>query len=111
MDDLVKLPGVGRKTANVLISEWFRRPAIPVDTHVQRVARRLGLTKETDPAKIEAALQEALPEKDWSFTATALIFHGRRVCFARKPQCDACALSADCTYFAALQGTGVRPSR
>ena len=111
MDELVELPGVGRKTANVLISTWFRRPAIPVDTHVQRVAGRLGLTTETDPVKIEAALQKVLAEKDWSFAATALIRHGRRVCFARNPQCATCALRSDCTYFAGLAATGARPSR
>ena len=111
MDELVKLPGVGRKTANVLISAWFRRPAIPVDTHVQRVSRRLGLTKETDPVKIESALQKLLPESEWSFAATALIFHGRRVCLARSPQCAVCTLSRDCAYFASLRPTGATSSR
>jgi endonuclease-3 len=98
MDDLVELPGVGRKTANVLLSVWFHQPAIPVDTHVQRLAGRLGLTKETDPVAIEMALQKVFPEADWSFAATALIWHGRRVCFARNPQCASCALRADCPY-------------
>jgi endonuclease-3 len=98
MDDLVKLPGVGRKTANVLLSVWFHKAAIPVDTHVVRLVSRLGLTKETDPVKIEFALQKLLPESDWSFSATALIWHGRRVCFARHPDCDACALRADCPF-------------
>jgi len=98
MDDLVKLPGVGRKTANVLLSVWFHKAAIPVDTHVVRLVSRLGLTKATDPVKIEFALQEILPEGDWSFVATALIWHGRRVCFARSPNCDACALLADCPF-------------
>jgi endonuclease-3 len=98
MDDLVKLPGVGRKTANVLLSVWFHRAAIPVDTHVVRLASRLGLTKETDPVKIEFALQKLLPESDWSFFGTALIWHGRRVCFARNPGCDACLLRADCPF-------------
>lgn len=98
MDDLVKLPGVGRKTANVLRSVWFHEPAIPVDTHVVRLVSRLGLTKETDPVKIEFALQKVLSESDWSFVATALIWHGRRVCFARNPNCDACALRADCPF-------------
>ena len=98
MDDLVKLPGVGRKTANVLMSVWFHKPAIPVDTHVVRLVSRLGLTKETDPVKIEFALQKILPESDWSFSATALIRHGRRVCFARNPNCDACTLRADCPF-------------
>jgi endonuclease-3 len=98
MDHLVKLPGVGRKTANVLLSVWFGRPAIPVDTHVQRLVGRLGLTKEIDPVKIEFALRKILPEKDWSVAATALIWHGRRVCFARNPNCEACALRADCPF-------------
>jgi len=98
MDELVKLPGVGRKTANVLLSVWFHKAAIPVDTHVVRLVARLGLTKETDPVKIEFALQLLLPESDWSFVATALIWHGRRVCFARSPNCDACSLLADCPF-------------
>jgi endonuclease-3 len=98
MDDLVKLPGVGRKTANVLLSVWFHRQAIPVDTHVQRLAGRLGLTKETDPVAIEIALQKVFLEADWSFAATALIWHGRRVCSARNPQCASCALRADCPF-------------
>ena len=98
MDDLVKLPGVGRKTANVVLSVWFGRPAIPVDTHVQRLAGRLGLTKATDPVAIEMALRKLLPEADWSFAATALILHGRRVCFARNPQCATCALRPDCPF-------------
>jgi endonuclease III len=98
MDELVELPGVGRKTANVLLGTWFRQPAIPVDTHVQRLAGRLALTSETDPVKIEVALQNVLAESDWSFAATALIWHGRRVCFARNPQCAACALSRHCPF-------------
>jgi len=98
MDDLVKLPGVGRKTANVLLSVWFHEPAIPVDTHVVRLVSRLGLTKETDPVGIEFALRKILPESEWSFVATALIWHGRRVCFARNPSCDACALRRDCPF-------------
>ena len=98
MEALVALPGVGRKTANVVLSVWFGRPAIPVDTHVQRLAGRLGLTNETDPVKIEFALQRRFAEADWSFVATALILHGRRVCFARKPACASCALSSDCPF-------------
>ena len=98
MDDLVKLPGVGRKTANVLLGTWFGVPAIPVDTHVQRLAGRLRLADETDPAKIEHALQVLLPGNQWSFASTALIWHGRRVCFARKPRCATCALAPDCPF-------------
>ncbi len=98
MDALVKLPGVGRKTANVILSVWFGQPAIPVDTHVVRLSGRLELTKETDPDKIEASLQKVFAEKDWSFASTALIWHGRRVCFARTPKCEACGLRRDCPY-------------
>lgn len=98
MEELVTLPGIGRKTANVLLCAWFRRPAVPVDTHVQRLAGRLGLTDETAPEKIEAAIQSLVPESDWSFTATALIWHGRRVCAARHPACDRCTLRPDCPY-------------
>jgi endonuclease-3 len=98
MEELLRLPGVGRKTANVVLSAWFGQPAIPVDTHVRRLVGRLKLTKATDPVKIELALQRLLPEEDWSFASTALIWHGRRICFARKPQCPACALRPDCPF-------------
>jgi len=98
MEDLVKLPGVGRKTANVLIGSWFDRPAIPVDTHVIRVSGRLGLTRSTDPVEIEQDLAAILPERDWTFTSSALIWHGRRVCYARNPECERCALLPDCPF-------------
>jgi endonuclease-3 len=98
MDELVKLPGVGRKTANVILGTWFHLPAIPVDTHVQRLAARMGLTGETDPVKIELALQRLLPEDQWSFASTALIWHGRRVCLARNPRCESCPLAPDCPF-------------
>ena len=98
MEELVELPGVGRKTANVILGTWFGKPAIPVDTHVTRLANRLGLTTETDAVKIERALQELLPEKDWTFASHALIWHGRRICKARKPACELCALNGDCPY-------------
>ena len=98
MEELVRLPGVGRKTANVVLSVWFGKPAIPVDTHVQRLVGRMQLSKETDPVKIELALQKILPEADWSFASTALIWHGRRICVARKPLCPVCALRADCPF-------------
>jgi endonuclease-3 len=98
MDELTKLPGVGRKTANVLLGAWFKEPAIAVDTHVQRVAGRLELTRSTDPVTIERDLQRLLPEKDWTFTSIALIWHGRRICQARKPKCPECALRSDCPF-------------
>ncbi len=104
MELLVKLPGVGRKTANVLLGTWFGVPGIAVDTHVKRLThRRLELTAETDPVKIELALQRLLPEKDWTFASHALIWHGRRVCNARKPDCAACGIRHEC-FFAIRQG-------
>ncbi len=98
MEDLVELPGVGRKTANVLLGTWWGRPAIPVDTHVTRLAARLGLSARTDPAGIERDLMLLLRESDWTFVSHALIQHGRKVCRARKPACDSCALRPDCPH-------------
>jgi len=98
MDALVKLPGVGRKTANVILGTWFGQPAIPVDTHVTRLSGRLGLTDERDPVKIETALQKLLPRKDWTFTSHALILHGRAVCRARRPACEECMLRPSCGF-------------
>ncbi len=98
MEELVELPGVGRKTANVMLGTWFGRPAITVDTHVTRLAGRLGLTKERDATKIERALQQVLPRNDWTFSSHALIWHGRRVCKARRPDCETCGLFKDCPF-------------
>jgi endonuclease-3 len=97
MEDLVLLPGVGRKTANVLIAEWFGRPGIAVDTHVIRLTGPIWrLTDETDPVKIEFALYDLLPEEDRSFFGIATIFHGRRICAARRPACERCSLASLC---------------
>lgn len=96
MDALVKLPGVGRKTANVVLGHAFGIPGIAVDTHVRRVAYRLGLTGQSDPDKIEADLCELLPPEKWTAFSMRLILHGRRVCVARRPRCSECALLADC---------------
>jgi endonuclease-3 len=96
MEQLVELPGVGRKTANVVLGTWFGKPAIPVDTHVTRLSNRLGLTRQKNAVKIELELQQLIPRKDWTFTSHALIWHGRRVCKARRPDCDACTLRPDC---------------
>jgi endonuclease-3 len=98
MDLLVELPGVGRKTANVLLGTWYGEPAIPVDTHVTRLANRLGWTTIKDAVKIEQQLMELLPRKDWTFSSHALIWHGRQVCAARKPRCEDCPLRPDCPY-------------
>ena len=95
-DELVKLPGVGRKTANVVRSVAFGYPAIAVDTHVFRVANRLKLAAGTTPLEVEKGLQKAIPKKDWSSAHHWLIWHGRRVCHARKPDCETCFLQNVC---------------
>jgi len=96
MDDLVTLPGVGRKTANVVLSVDFGRPGLPVDTHVLRLSRKLGLTTETDPVKVEMALNAMVPPAERGALSLRLILHGRRVCVARKPRCGDCVLSDFC---------------
>ena len=95
--ELVLLPGVGRKTANVVLGNAFDiNEGIVVDTHVQRLVRRLGLTREADPIGIEQALIPLFPREDWALLSHLLIWHGRRRCFARKPQCEACTLENVC---------------
>jgi endonuclease-3 len=96
MEDLVLVPGVGRKTANVILGMWFHLPGIAVDTHVLRVSKRLGLTEESDPVKVEADLQKVWPREAWSDTGMRMIFHGRRVCVARKPRCPDCVMNDFC---------------
>lgn len=96
MAELIVLPGVGRKTANVVLSNAFGVPAIAVDTHVGRVSRRLGFSAQQDPDKVELDLQKAFPQDEWIFLHHALILHGRRVCTARKPNCAACLLCPLC---------------
>ncbi len=96
MDDLVTLPGVGRKTANVILSNAFGKPGIVVDTHVKRVANRLGLTASNNPDKIETDLQRLLPEAKWAAVSQRLLLHGRYVCLARTPQCARCSIYEHC---------------
>lgn len=96
MATLTALPGVGRKTANVVLANAFGVPTIAVDTHVGRVARRLGFSRHTDPDKVEMDLQKAFPESEWVFLHHGLILHGRRVCKARSPLCSQCLLCSDC---------------
>lgn len=96
MEDLVTLPGVGRKTANVVLSVAMGRPGLPVDTHVGRLSRRLGLTAEEDPVKVEMALNAMIPAKERGAFSLRLILHGRRVCVARKPRCPECLLNDFC---------------
>ena len=99
LDELVTLPGVGRKTANVILGEAFRLPGITVDTHFARLVRRWWWTEETDPVKIERAVAEMIPKKDWTDLSQRTIWHGRRICHARKPACGACALASDCPSY------------
>jgi len=96
VDDLVTLPGVGRKTANVLRSVWFDEPGLPVDTHVTRLSRLLRLTAETDAVRIEHDLGGLVEPSEWGRLSLRLIEHGRRVCIARRPQCGACLLADTC---------------
>ena len=96
LDDLVTLPGVGRKTGNVVRSVWFGVPGLPVDTHVTRLSHRLRLTNESDPVKIEADLGALVPPEEWGLLSLRLIELGRQVCLARKPRCGACGLAQIC---------------
>ena len=99
MNDLVKLPGVGRKTANVVLGNAFDVPGITVDTHIGRIARRMGWTKHTDPVKVEFDLMQLFDKKDWTMLNHRLIFLGRRICHSRKPACGACPLAKWCPSF------------
>lgn len=96
MEDLVTIPGVGRKTANVVRSVGFGLPGLPVDTHVGRLSRRLGLTTETDPVKVEADLNAIVPARERGAFSLRLILHGRRICQSRRPRCDSCVLAHLC---------------
>ena len=96
LDDLVTLPGVGRKTANVVLGNAFGVPGITVDTHVQRLSHRLGYTTSEDPVVIEAELGALLEKREWTMASHRLIFHGRRTCFARRPACGACPVATMC---------------
>lgn len=96
MEDLVTIPGVGRKTANVIRSVAFGLPALPVDTHVLRLSKRLGMTQQSDPVKVELELNALVPAKERGVLSLRLILHGRRVCVARKPRCEDCVLNDFC---------------
>ncbi|SHI61899.1 DNA-(apurinic or apyrimidinic site) lyase /endonuclease III [Lutispora thermophila DSM 19022] len=99
MEDLVSLPGVGRKTANVVLSNGFGIPAIAVDTHVFRVSNRIGLAHSNNVDDTERQLMYSIPKDKWSLAHHLLIWHGRRICEARKPKCDICPITDDCDYF------------
>ncbi len=98
MEELISLPGIGRKTANVMLGTCFHKPAIIVDTHVKRVANRLQFTASADPTTIEYDLQAILPQKDWTGGSQRILLHGRYVCVARKPKCESCVIYSDCTW-------------
>ncbi|MDH5562850.1 MAG: endonuclease III [Nitrospirota bacterium] len=98
MDALTTLPGVGRKTANVLLGSYFGKPAVVVDTHVKRVANRLDLTSSQDPTRIEEDLQSLMPPSQWTMGTQRLLLHGRHVCQARMPNCDRCSLYDECAF-------------
>lgn len=99
MEELIHLPGVGRKTANVVLSNAFGVPAIAVDTHVHRVSNRLGLADSDDVLETERQLMRRIPRERWSQAHHWLIYHGRQVCYARSPRCEACALAEYCRFF------------
>ncbi len=98
LDELVTLTGVGRKTASVVLAEAFRKPAIAVDTHVNRVANRLGLTRHRDPVKVEQDLKALFPMREWAGLSMRIIQYGRDVCEARRPRCWTCPLATLCPY-------------
>ena len=99
LEELIKLPGVGRKTADVVLSNAFNQDAIAVDTHVFRVSNRIGIVNTKTPEKTEFALMEAIPKNRWSHSHHLLIFHGRRICKARKPECEICPIKEDCDFY------------
>jgi endonuclease III len=103
MDELVKLPGVGRKTANVVLGHALGVPSLPVDRHVLRVSNRIGIASSEDPEIVEQQLGRAMPPKDWTLTSDTLILHGRRVCNPR-PLCNICVVRSDCNYYRSMLG-------
>jgi endonuclease III len=110
--ELVELPGVGRKTANVVLGVAFGAPeGVVVDTHVQRISQRLGWTKHTDPEDIEQDLMKRFDREDWDMLSHTLIFHGRRICTARKPACAACPVSSSCPSAFRAENVGRKPPR
>lgn len=110
MEQLVELPGVGRKTANVVLGHALGVPGLPVDRHVLRVANRIGIARSEDPEVIEQQLTAALPPNLWTKTSDLLILHGRRIC-KPKPECDRCPVRDDCDYYRALGAKGTRRAR
>ncbi len=111
MKELITLPGVGRKTANVILGHWFGVPGVVVDTHVMRLSRLLGLTTETDPVKVERDLMAIWLRSVWSDTTMRMIFHGRKVCIARRPRCGECVMADFCPSVRAPPPPPLRAAR
>ena len=99
LDVLITLPGIGRKTANLIVATAYGQPGIIVDTHFRRLSQRLGFTRNDNPDKIEFELKAIVPEKDWTDWSHCMVFHGRRCCFARKPNCPSCPVANFCPSF------------
>ncbi len=108
MEDLVRLRGIGRKTANVVLAATFGQPAIIVDTHVKRLSRRLGLTRQNDPDRIEQDLMKIVPRAEWTRFSHSLILHGRKVCKAQRPACADCAFESFCPFPRTVEGKKAR---
>lgn len=106
MNDLVKLTGVGRKTANVILGHVYGKPGFVVDTHVRRLTKRLGFTRSIEPVEIEEHLQAILPPEDWTPFSMRLILHGRQVCHARSPRCEECVVAEDCPKIGVVKKAG-----
>jgi endonuclease-3 len=111
LEELVVMPGVGRKTANVVLGNAFETPGITVDTHVGRLSRRLGFTKNVDAVKVEHDLMRVFPKKEWTLASHRLIFHGRQICHARKPKCDECALAKLCPKIGVVSPKSTKSER
>jgi endonuclease-3 len=112
LDELVQLPGVGRKTANVVLGVAFSAPeGVVVDTHVQRLSQRLGFTRQTEPIEIEQDLMKLFPKSDWDALSHVLIFHGRRICSAQRPACAACPVQKGCPSAFRAENIGRKPAR
>ena len=108
LEELVTLPGVGRKTANVILGNAFGTPGIVVDTHVRRVSQRIGLTKNDNPVKIEFDQMEIVPKDEWTHFSNLLVWHGRKICVARKPLCEICPMVKWCDYGSKKMGVELK---
>ena len=111
MEELLALPGVGRKTANVVLGTVFHVPGIIVDTHAGRLSRRMGLTAQEDPGKVELDLMKLLPKREWTDFSHRLVFHGRAICNARKPRCDICRCRPCCVFGSNKAAAGMQPEQ